>query len=37
VVFKTLNSDRLPIVHPSPRMACIDYPQKKESPFKMLK
>ena len=22
VVFKTLNSDRLPIIHPSPRMAC---------------
>jgi len=29
VVFKTLNSDRLPIVHPSPRMACIDYGAKK--------
>ena len=30
VVFKTLNSDRLPIVHPSPRMHCIDYGSKKE-------
>ena len=29
VVFKTLNSGRLPIVHPSPRMACIDYGAKK--------
>jgi len=25
VVFKTLNSDRLPIVHPSPRMHSVDY------------
>ncbi len=30
VVFKTLNSDRLPIIHPSPRMNCIDYGSKKE-------
>ncbi len=29
VMFKTLNSDRLPIIHPSPRMACIDYGAKK--------
>ena len=29
VVFKTLNSDRLPIIHPSPRMSCIDYGAKK--------
>jgi len=30
VVFKTLNSDRLPIVHPSPRMHCVHYGSKKE-------
>ncbi len=30
VVFKTLNSDRLPITHPSPRMHCIDYGGQKE-------
>ena len=30
VVFKTLNSDRLPIIHPSPRMHCIDYGSKRE-------
>ena len=30
VVFKTLNSDRLPIIHPSPRMHCIHYGSKKE-------
>ncbi len=29
VVFKTLNSDRLPIVHPSPRMHCVHYGSKK--------
>ncbi len=29
VVFKTLNSDRLPIVHPSPRMAAVDYGRKQ--------
>jgi len=29
VVFKTLNSDRLPIIHPSPRMHCTDYGSKK--------
>jgi len=30
VVFKTLNSDRLPIIHPSPRMHCVHYGSKKE-------
>ena len=30
VVFKTLNSDRLPITHPSPRMHCIHYGSKRE-------
>ena len=30
VVFKTLNSDRLPIVHPSPRMHCVHYGNSKE-------
>ena len=30
VVFKTLNSDRLPITHPSPRMHCVHYGSKKE-------
>ena len=30
VVFKTLNSDRLPIIHPSPRMHCIHYGSQKE-------
>ena len=30
VMFKTLNSDRLPIIHPSPRMQCIHYGSKKE-------
>ena len=30
VVFKTLNSDRLPIVHPSPRMHCVDIGSKKQ-------
>jgi dihydropyrimidine dehydrogenase (NAD+) subunit PreA len=30
VVFKTLNSDRLPIIHPSPRMHCINYGSKRE-------
>ncbi len=30
VVFKTLNSDRLPIIHPSPRMHCIHYGAKQE-------
>ena len=30
VVFKTLNSDRLPIIHPSPRMHCIHYGGQKE-------
>jgi len=30
VVFKTLNSDRLPITHPSPRMHCIHYGNSKE-------
>ena len=30
VVFKTLNSDRLPIIHPSPRMHCLDYGSKKQ-------
>jgi dihydropyrimidine dehydrogenase (NAD+) subunit PreA len=29
VVFKTLNSDRLPIVHPSPRMHCVNYGGKR--------
>ena len=29
VVFKTLNSDRLPIIHPSPRMHCVHYGSKK--------
>jgi dihydropyrimidine dehydrogenase (NAD+) subunit PreA len=29
VVFKTLNSDRLPIVHPSPRMHAYDYGAKQ--------
>ncbi len=30
VVFKTLNSDRLPIIHPSPRMHCVHYGSKRE-------
>jgi dihydropyrimidine dehydrogenase (NAD+) subunit PreA len=30
VIFKTLNSDRLPIIHPSPRMQCIHYGSKRE-------
>ena len=30
VVFKTLNSDRLPITHPSPRMHCVHYGSKRE-------
>ena len=30
VVFKTLNSDRLPIIHPSPRMHCVHYGNSKE-------
>jgi dihydropyrimidine dehydrogenase (NAD+) subunit PreA len=30
VVFKTLNSDRLPIIHPSPRMHCVHFGSKKE-------
>ena len=30
VVFKTLNSDRLPIIHPSPRMHCVNYGSKRE-------
>ena len=30
VVFKTLNSDRLSIIHPSPRMHCVHYGSKKE-------
>ncbi len=30
VVFKTLNSDRIPIIHPSPRMHCINYGNKRE-------
>jgi len=30
VVFKTLNSDRIPIIHPSPRMHCINYGSKRE-------
>jgi dihydropyrimidine dehydrogenase (NAD+) subunit PreA len=30
VVFKTLNSDRLPIIHPSPRMHSIPYGGKRE-------
>ncbi|MGB5986938.1 MAG: NAD-dependent dihydropyrimidine dehydrogenase subunit PreA [Desulfobacterales bacterium] len=29
VVFKTLNSDRLPIVHPSPRMSAVNYGGKQ--------
>jgi dihydropyrimidine dehydrogenase (NAD+) subunit PreA len=29
VVFKTLNSDRLPIIHPSPRMHVINYGSKR--------
>jgi len=29
VVFKTLNSDRIPIVHPSPRMSPLHYGQKR--------
>ena len=29
VVFKTLNSDRLPITHPSPRMNSVDYGGKQ--------
>lgn len=29
VVFKTLNSDRLPIIHPSPRMHCVHYGSKR--------
>ena len=29
VVFKTLNSDRLPITHPSPRMHCVHYGSKR--------
>lgn len=29
VMFKTLNSDRIPIVHPSPRMHCINYGSKQ--------
>ena len=29
MVFKTLNSDRLPIIHPSPRMTCIHYGANK--------
>ena len=29
VVFKTLNSDRLPIIHPSPRMNAYDYGNKR--------
>ena len=29
VVFKTLNSDRLPITHPSPRMHCVHYGNKR--------
>ena len=29
VVFKTLNSDRLPIVHPSPRMGPLNYGHKQ--------
>jgi dihydropyrimidine dehydrogenase (NAD+) subunit PreA len=30
VVFKTLNSDRLPITHPSPRMHCVHCGSKRE-------
>ncbi len=30
VVFKTLNSDRIRIIHPSPRMHCINYGSKRE-------
>ena len=30
VVFKTLNSDRLPIIHPSPRMHCVHFGSKRE-------
>ncbi len=30
VVFKTLNSDRLPIIHPSPRMHCLHLGSAKE-------
>ncbi len=30
VVFKTLNSGRLPIIHPSPRMHCVHYGSKRE-------
>ncbi|UCF93094.1 MAG: NAD-dependent dihydropyrimidine dehydrogenase subunit PreA [Desulfobacterales bacterium] len=30
VVFKTLNSDRLPIIHPSPRMHCVHFGGKRE-------
>ena len=30
VVFKTLNSDRLPIIHPSPRMHCVNHGTSKE-------
>ncbi len=30
VVFKTLNSDRLPITHPSPRMHCVHYGSTRE-------
>jgi len=30
VVFKTLNSDRLPIIHPSPRMHCVHHGTSKE-------
>jgi dihydropyrimidine dehydrogenase (NAD+) subunit PreA len=33
VVFKTLNSDRLPITHPSPRMHCINYGKKQGIAF----
>jgi dihydropyrimidine dehydrogenase (NAD+) subunit PreA len=29
VVFKTLNSDRLPIIHPSPRMSAANYGAKR--------
>ena len=29
-MFKTLNSDRLPIIHPSPRMHCVHYGAKQE-------
>ena len=33
VVFKTLNSDRLPIIHPSPRMHSVNYGSKQGIAF----